>query len=419
MGRRKLTEPARRRKPPQSNILQSRVPRNRTSPSDGPVPVLHVIDLAGPGGAQRVLVDLCANLDRTRWRPVVAVPAEGWITEQLRRHAIEFIIAPVRHAPFDWRYVRALTRAIRGSGARVVHAHLLGPAIYAGLAAIVTRVPMIATFHGQSDISPTERFRSAKTWIINRAAAATVYVSAALRSHFLDVTGLDPSAAHVIHNGVDLDVAVPGDRGLLRGPLGVGADQVLVGAVGHIRPPKDYPTFVRAAAILAQGSDRYRFVVVGGVDDPEVFADLKSASAASGLDGRLHFAGFRDDVPALMRDLDVYVISSVTEGLSISTIEALDAGVPTVATRCGGPEEILEHQRTGLLVDVGDAEGIARAVAQLVDDPETARRMADAGRAVVRSRFRLETMIERYDALYRAALGDAEVSRPSGDAPTG
>jgi len=368
--------------------------------------VLHLIDQGGPGGAQTVFVDLATRMDRSRWRPIAAVPGAGWVADALTARGIQPVVTPIRHGPFDPRYLLQLISMIRRERVDLVHAHLLGPSVYGGLAGIACGVPVISTFHGHVDVAPDERFRGLKFRIIGRAAGAVVFVSERLRQFFLSVTPLDPGCTAVIHNGVDLSAFRPDAARPFRREMGVGSDEFLVGAVGHIRPPKAYDVFIRAAAQLRRVSASFRFVIVG-LPEGTLLSDLTRLRDELGLRDAVTFAGFREDIQRVMAALDVYVISSSTEGFSLSAVQAMACGVPVVATRCGGPEEIVTDGATGLLVEVADPGAIARAVAALWEAPDLRRRLALSGQGSVRQRFSQERMIGAYDELYGRCIQDS------------
>lgn len=368
--------------------------------------VLQLIDVGGPGGAQQVFVDLSSQLDSVQWRVTAAVPASGWLHDQLKSNGVDTVIIPISRGPFDWRYLANLARVVRRRKIDLIHAHLLGPTLYASIVGLLLRVPVVATFHGQVDISPGERFRRTKFAIINSACRRVIFVSDALRRFFLTSTPLRADIAEVIHNGIDFGSADTAAARSLRNELGIDSDALLIGAVGNVRPPKAYDVLLRVAARLATVSPRYRFVVVGAADDTALDARLKQTRDEMGLQDVVHFIGFRSDVPGLMKQFDAYLMTSSLEGLSLSTIQALAAGVPTVATRCGGPEEIIAHERTGLLAEVGDDQALADAIRQLTADPARAAAVAAAGSRDVRARFGMGRMVAAHERLYGEVVAD-------------
>jgi glycosyltransferase involved in cell wall biosynthesis len=185
----------------------------------------------------------------------------------------------------------------------------------------------------------------------------------------------------------------------LRREFGAGAGDILIGAVGNLRQPKDYPNFLQAAALLAGQSNRYRFVIVGSADEP-LNSELRNLASTLGLMDKLIITGFRSDIPAVMNALDVYVLSSSAEGFSLTTVQAMASGVPVVATRCGGPEEIVEDGRTGYLVPPRTPAALAEAVRRVAESDTTRDEFASRGRERAVRDFSIASMIRGYETLY-------------------
>jgi glycosyltransferase involved in cell wall biosynthesis len=231
--------------------------------------------------------------------------------------------------------------------------------------------------------------------------AEMVAVSKAVLADFHLATGLQ--IGRVILNGRPLArfAAVPdaGARARRRADLGVPDDALLLLCAATLQPTKDHPTLLRAAARLRV--EGLPFVLLLAGEGPDRAA-LEALARELALGDSVRFLGRRDDVPALMEAADLYVATSVREGLPGSVIEAQASGLPCVATRCGGPEEVVVDGATGRLVAVGDDVAVARAVAELAADPGRRARMGEAARGNSR-RFDLVRMVDEWCALYRDA----------------
>jgi glycosyltransferase involved in cell wall biosynthesis len=271
------------------------------------------------------------------------------------------------------------------------------------LLGLLTGKPVVCTLHGHVDLDPRERFKRIKFGLINRGASRVVFVSQSLKRFFLGTGLLRPGIATVIPNGVDLARFQRSPDLGARRKFGASPGDFLVGAVGNVRPAKGYDVFIQTAGLLNARSSTYRFAVVGEADS-ELGGALHSLREQVGVTESFAFPGFSDDIPTAMTAFDLFVITSRTEGFSIATIEAMASGLPIVATRCGGPEEILEDGVTGVLVENGSAEAIAEAIEALRTDPRRRRRLGDAARADVRERYGLERQVEAYEALYHKCL---------------
>lgn len=364
--------------------------------------VLHLIDTGGPGGAETVFHDVVTGLDREQWCSTAVVPVVDWLHGALRLSGVQPHVVST-HGSFDIRYLRRLTGMSRRT--RIIHTHLLTSSVYGSVAGLLTRRPVVCTFHGTVDLAGAQRMIDVKFRIISDLAhARVVFVSDWLRRAFLSAVPLNPERTRVIYNGIDVSRFHPGPCGSVRRELGADDGDILVGAVGNVRPTKGYDVLLRAAALLCRRSDRYRFVLVGDADGP-LYGELRALHAELGLEDRFRFAGFREDIPDVMRSLDVYVSSSTAEGFSLTTVEAMACGVPVVATRSGGPEEIVRDGVNGSLVPVGSSEALAAALEQAAEDTVHRRRVTDSARADVAERFTVGAMVRAYAALYEECLG--------------
>lgn len=380
-----------------------------------PRTVLHVINTGGPGGAETVCLNLARHADRARWQPVVVVPDEGWITRALRDAGIEtHVLGHAAHSDMPG-YLLGLSRLISSRRVDLVHSHLFGPTYVSGLLGILRRRPVVGTIHGEGDVSPHERLRRAKFALVNRGVCRLVFVSEALRRRFLEYGLLRPELTAVVSNGVDVAAFASSEDRSFRHELGVSESDFLVGAVGNLRPAKGYDVLLEAAELLGERAPGIRFVIVGQGGDA-LEADLLTQRRRLKLDDRVIFAGFQSDVRRVMSSLDAFVLSSRSEGFSISTVEAMAAGLPVVATRCGGPQDIIEHELTGLLVQNESAEAIAGAIERLQADPSLRERFAVAARLAAADRFGVQTQARAYESIYDqciAARAPAARRRPS------
>lgn len=369
--------------------------------------VFHMIDSWGPGGAETVFLQLVTGLERTRWGRVTAVPRHGWMSQALEARGVTPLVLPSAGS-FNLPYLTTLVRAIRDSRAALVHAHLPGAALYGSLAGAIAGVPVICTFHGRQDLDHVDRGAFLRYRLMRLGARRVVCVSHALESEFLERSRFPAGRSTVVHNGIDLKAFSPGSAPEIRREIGCEKGDVVVGTVGNLRPAKALDVFVRAAALLLEEDGRFRFVIAGD-KDPRIHAELQALAREYGLSDRLHFLGFRSDVDRVTRSFDVYVCSSDSEGFSLTTVQAMASGVPVVATRSGGPEEIIRDGVDGLLVDVRAPHQIADAVQFLVRKPSAADEMRRQALIRVHEKFSLDAMVRGYERLYEEVL-DARVT---------
>ncbi|MEX2475904.1 glycosyltransferase family 4 protein [Marinobacter sp.] len=369
--------------------------------------ILHLIDTTGPGGAETVFISLLSELQNTSFRNVVVLRGEGWVAEQVRSLGIAPYIIDSKGS-FNLGYISALWRLVSTQGVDLIHAHLLGSNVYGAMVSVLSRTPMIATFHGAVDVASGERFLKAKFALIGWGASAIVSVSRRLQQELGARAALPAHKLQLVYNGVDPD-RFTGDHGAgLRSELGLPPNGILVVSIGNIRPAKGYEYLVDAAITLSAQHPDIHFVVVGHQKEP-LFSALKAQVSESPRAPNIHWLGFRQDVSDVLRQGDIFLLPSVSEGFSIATVEAMMAGIPVIATRSGGPEEIIEDGETGYLIPVRDSEAIVSAILEL---RQPARAEPVVGRARNRAveQFSLAAMLNQYMAVYKRLI------RPKGSA---
>jgi glycosyltransferase involved in cell wall biosynthesis len=368
------------------------------------ISVLHVIDTGGPGGAETVFLETATRLDPARFRSTAIVGGMGWLAQQFRERGGSPYVVPGRGS-FNVRYLSTLLRLARQHRSDVIAAHLYGSSVYASLVGTLLSIPVVSVLHGHSDVPDGERFSSLKAGIIRRGSRRVVFVSERLQDHLRPRFRLAAAQCAVIPNGVDTEVFRPGRDRSLRAELGLADDTVLLGAIGNIRKPKAYDILLRAARTLLDRSQRFHLVIAGDCAN-DLGRQLQQLGTELGVERHVTFLGLRPDVARVLNNLDVFVLSSQTEGFSIACIEAMACGVPVVATRSGGPEQILDGD-AGLLVPTGDPESIALAVERIISSKELAATLTERGMKRVHEQYSLSTMLSRYEALLERVAHDS------------
>lgn len=359
--------------------------------------ILHTIDTTGPGGAETVFTNLVRGVDHKHFESIAAIRGPGWVCDTLRKNGVEPIFVNSRGG-FNFGYLRDLIRIIRRYKIDIVQSHLFGSNLYCSIAGLICRVPVISTFHGFVDTQEGERLMPLKTRLINRSSRKLVFVSDRLKEHYVKKLGFADSKAVTIYNGVDNSVFYPRKDDTIRNELGLSAGNILIGAVGNVRPAKGYDIFLKAARQVYDQHSECRFVVAGQ-GNGALYESLLDLRKDLGLEEVFHFIGFKQDTAKVFNNLDIFVLPSVSEGFSISTIEAMACGVPVVVTRSGGPEEIIENGENGLTVDSGP-EDIAWGIMRILEKVEFRNFIKNKGLAEVDEKFSLKAMVNQYKLFY-------------------
>ncbi len=362
---------------------------------------MQVVLSLDPGGTERLAIELVRRLS-DRYRMVVCCLDEpgGWATE-LTAHGVpvEALRRPSGFQPSLGSRIAALADAHQVS---VLHCHHYSPFVYGTLARL--RRPglgLIYTEHGRlSDDPPTLKRRLANT-VLSRLAGPTFCVSAGLREHVC-AEGFPPAKVGVIHNGISVGPP-PGDeaRAAARAALGLDPSALVVGTAARLDPVKDLGSLVAALAQVRQSRPDATLVIVG--EGPERGA-IEAAVQAHGLTGAVWLTGYRADVRTLLPAFDVYVNCSVSEGVSLTILEAMAARLPVVATGVGGTPEVVRDGETGMLIPARDPSTLAAALLALAADPALRRRLGDGGRDRVEQAFTIERMVDAYAGQYDRLL---------------
>jgi len=365
--------------------------------------ILHTTEGSGPGGAETVLLELASRINRDRYRSLAFLPQGHWLPHQLDARGVPYVISNSK----TWlNLIRDMRRLVQSEGIDLIHSHLDDQNFFASVVGKLTGCKTIVTYHGAPRLARQQGVRrKIKAWVPKRFATQITVVSDYLRKTLLE-SGFPADRTHRVYNGVDLSRFASGKAANLRGALGLPPHAKLVGMVANLRHAKGYEYFVQSARAVADVVPGSYFLAVGETENA-MLARLKDLVRQLKLDPRVFFLGFRKDVPEILKDLDVFVLTSTNEGLSIATIEAMAAGKPVVVTRSGGPEEIVEDGTTGYLVPPADAGALAARVCEILRNPDVGVSLGRKAQAAVADKFSMQRMVEEYESLYQRCLEES------------
>lgn len=367
-------------------------------PSDNRLRVAIIAQSLDDGGLEKLVRDLALGLDRNKFEPgVFALRELGIYATDLEEANI-----PVRFCPEPRIRIRGipgtLIKRLFDFRPDIIHAQS-GTWFSAAVAKIVLRRPkLVFTEHGR--YPPEPRLRAVlERWCAKRTSIVTA-VSGAAAQYLRDFLDL-PSTPRVLPNGIDLDTyraRDPETRAKLRSEWDIEDHETLFAFVGRMVPVKNHAGLLRALACLEKTSGvRAAFFGQGPLEQ-----QVRDLAASLGMLDRVRFLGFRTDIPACLHASDAFVLPSTTEGMPVSLLEALAAGLPIVASDVGGVSEVLGQPPAGILVPSGDTRQLAEAMARLAGSRGLRDRLAI--RAKERSEaFGLEAFATRYAEVYREA----------------
>lgn len=397
--------------------------------------VLIVVHDSGVSGAQRVMLTLLHGLDRSRFECHVVAPYDGPFLTEVRglghevhiRHLVRWVPSAARVAKTGRiRYLGAFVNGLRSRaqsvaalverlGVRVVLTNTV-TCIEGALAARMAGVPHV--WHIHESISGNPDLRGVLPafvyqGVIDALSLEVAFVSNSVAENY----GKLRKRGRVVHPGLPLPRQP--DRASARSRLlertGFPDDAKLVGVVAALQPSKDHATFLTAARLVRERRPDTCFVIVGAGNAACTAAVVDKAdelglTQCTRLLGRLP----PSEIHELMAGLDVLVISSVQESFGLTAIEALAVETPVVATRCGGPSEIIRDGIDGRLVEVRDAPAMATAVDMMLADPATARTQARAGRQRVELLFGQEAYVSAMEDILATAIAAGDSGAATG-----
>jgi glycosyltransferase involved in cell wall biosynthesis len=338
---------------------------------------------------EQVVVGLVKAMDHNRFKPVVVCLEKlGPLAGDLDGTGVTVIDLPPLLPVISFFYPAALVRVIRQAGADVVHVHS-GCWFKGALAARICGVKtIIYSLHGAT---------YARTWILKlmeRIAAhfttRIVAVSHDLAVQLCHAGHVPMDKVSVIVNGIDTDKFNVAPEQESAGPI-------RIGTIARFAPVKDLGTLLRAIRIVLDDNVDVALDLIG--DGPER-ANLEQLSHDLGIFSRVRFHGFRRDTPQRLAELDIYALSSLSEGTSISLLEAMAAGKPIVATAVGGNSALVDEGENGFLVPSSNPPALACALLKLIRDERLRMRMAESNRVKAHQLFSLKAMTSHYEKLY-------------------
>lgn len=368
--------------------------------------VLHLITRLPIGGAERMLLGVLRNLDATRFDSIVCcIQDRGELADEVESlgipvHALGLMV----RGGFDRQVVPALRRLIREQKVELVHSHLYHANLYGRLATWREGIPIIASVHN------TYTRRKWHRHLINRLLARLTFRitagSADVERDILNHDRVAPEKMARLPNSIDLDrVATSLSPAAAKQQLGFGSADLVIATVGRMEEQKGHAFLLDAFARLRQMPELdgmpLRLLVVG---DGRLKAATEQRAAELGIAEACRFPGSIKDLADVYRSVDVFVMPSLWEGLSLAMLEAMAAGLPMVATDVGGARDVLGDNVRGILVPAGDAAALAQAINGLLVDAERRSAMAGSGSRHVRENYGVAALSRQLAGLYDAAL---------------
>lgn len=352
-----------------------------------------------------MFVSLAEHFSRPPYESIAMIRGPGWVKSQLDARGIPVIVEESKGS-MNLSYLRRFAGHLKRNRIDLVHAHLPGANLYGAMAGRIRGIPVISTFHGSVDLQSRGRMDAIKHQIVRRWSRV-VAVSAPLQQDLVRSLGIPAEDVLLIPNGIACRRFAEAAPLGLRERFNLSPRTAVIGSLGNIRKAKAYDVGLRALKVLRDaGVDAHWFVA--GQDRPGdlLLGKLQNLAAELGVTGHVTFLGFVDAPERFLAELDVFLLCSASEGHPLALIQAMAAGLPIVATRCGVEGMLCDELQAGL-ADIGDAAGLADALREaLSDSPEVLARRESA-QVLARAEFDNQAAFGKYESLYHELLGNA------------
>ena len=366
------------------------------------IKILYIIDTSKPGGGEKVLKNLVEGINKDRFELFVILPDKGWLYEKLKGNLSVTVSIISGTGSLNFVYLFQLLKFVVENKIDLIHSHLLGVSLYSSTAGFISNTPVVCTIHGAVDSH--HRMAWIKLFITGLFAKKIIFVSNHLRSFFVDHFLIAKNKCITIHNGILVKNRIGKKSSKMRYQLGFSKNHILIGSVGNVTVSKGYDVLLQSAKIVVEKYQNFHFLIAGDKRG-KLYKELLVIRKEYKLEKNVHFIGFIDAVNQFLDILDIFVLSSISEGFSLSTIEAMNAGLPVVVTKCGGPEEIVINKKNGILVSSENANELAFEIMELIKNKQRGKNLGLAAMQTVLEKFDISTMVEKHSNLYLALSG--------------
>jgi len=363
--------------------------------------ICHLVTGLNTGGLERMVCDLVGGLKAQGVPSVIfCLDEQGDLYDRVSAEAKSAGHRTPGWGVVDWKLVIQIRRFVLAHGVSVIHSHNASPQLYGVLVSFLTGIPVVTTTHGQG-YQEKGRVRFLRR-ILALRSSAVILVSEDTKRAAIESGILSERQARIIPNGIDTAVFVPSMETSRASAAyeGIPEKSVVIGSVGRLSVEKNYPLLLRAFSQVAEKLDVFLVLVGDGLDRVRIEAEV----ARLNLKGRCRITGMQMDVLPWLRRMDIFCLSSDTEGLSISLLEAGACGLPCVVTDVGGNAEVVTNGVTGYVVPRGDESAFAVALERLAGDGEARQQMGRDARRTVESRYSLKAMVDGYMKVYASVV---------------
>lgn len=361
----------------------------------------------GGGGPDKTILLSAAKHDRKRFFVLVTYlrdPKDDdfQIGDMARKYGVPDYVEVLDRSMLDFRCLFQLHSLLRCHKLTIIHVHDQKTTLLGFLLKILNpRIKVMSTAHGWIVNSRFDSLKKKIQLTILKSFPLHIAVSKATENLMLDA-GFRPESIKMLYNSIDINTwkRTDGSGTLLKRELGIAPEAMVIGSIGRLSQEKDLITFLRVAKNILVKFPDIIFLIVGDGKGSEIGQELLNEAKSLAIEKSLLFLGHRTDLMNIYGVLDLFLMTSLTEGLPNTVLEAMAMEVPIVSTAVGGVPEIVEHLKTGTLCNVGDVEGITKSVEELLQNSLTRDKFTANGRALILEKFSFDGRLEAIEKIY-------------------
>lgn len=365
------------------------------------ISVMNIISSLSVGGREKVVIDMLNGLnDDIFTLSLCCLKKAGPILDYLKNSNMELFFLNKKDG-IDFGIIFKLTKILMMQKPDIVHTHNPGAFIYGSIAAKLANIPVIVnTEHGYGNVISLKK-KMVEYYLIKHTSK-TIAVSDDLKKKISDGSEWCQDKIITIHNGIDCEKFKSyKEIRKIRESFNFKENDIIVGNVARLSEVKDHRTLIDAFSIVCSKFNNSKLVIVG---DGELRKELENKASCNELKGRVYFLGERKDINDILSMLDIFVLSSISEGISISLLEAMASGKAIIATNVGGNPEVVIDGKTGILVPSSNPILMANAIERLISDRNFSLQICEAAKKHVNEKFSIKVMVKHIENLYENLL---------------
>ena len=363
--------------------------------------ILHLTHEMAIGGTQQVISQLVGNLDGERFDCEIGCidGLIGQLGEELQASGTQFHVFN-RGPGFDLELIKSIRNVLKKNDFDVVHCHQYTPYVYGMFASLFTGVKVVYTEHGRFYPDSYTWKRRLVNLVLQKFTDSIVAISAATGKALTDFEWFSAKQIDIIYNGLEPGKASH-DLSHLREKFGIKEEHFVFGTIARFDSIKNIPMMINAFKEVHSANSNARLLLVGDGDERQM---LEGLAQDAGVADAVVFTGFQQNTADLMSLIDIYLLTSFSEGTSMTLLEAMSSGTCSIVTRVGGNVELIEHEVNGVSVESDDTPALVSCMSALLKDSEKRMSLGAQAAEVFKQRFSVAVMVEAYCATYEKLL---------------